>query len=331
MFKPSSANSVAVVIAAYNASNTIGKAVKSALAQENVSQVIVVDDASTDNTMDIAKAEDDGTQRLVVLSQNENQGPAAARNVALHHVSADWFTVLDADDYMLEGRLTQLIAEEADGTFDIIADDLWLTQEGDTSESYSSMLGIDKDEKASALTIETFISGNIPQKDKMRRELGFLKPLIRTSALENDRFRYNEKMRLGEDYDLYVRLLANDAKACLTSAKGYVAVRRYNSLSGQHGHTELQYLYESTRAHQKLQNLSTKTRKLMRLARKNASRKYRWAKMIHDTKTKNRLGFISCFLTSPDNIVFLIQNLKTSLLDRMSKQKGANKNLEQNS
>ncbi len=311
-------DTIAVIIAAYNAENTIAQAVSSALKQTIVSQVIVVDDASNDATSSNAQLADDGTDRLIVVTQAINQGPAAARNVALEHVTANWFTVLDADDYMLEARLEKLLTLN-NNEYDILADDLWLVREGESIDTKTSMLGIDTQSGISPLTLESFISGNIPQKDKTRRELGFLKPIIRMQALRDIKTFYDERMRLGEDYDLYVRLLANGAKAGLTPALGYVAIRRTDSLSGKHGHTDLQFLYESTRAHQKLPNLSSEAKHLMRQARSSVSLRYRWAKMIHDKKAKNLLGFLSCFLTSPKNIALLLSNLVTSILDRTMK------------
>ncbi len=312
-------NDVAIIIAAYNAENSIQKAVTSALVQKNVSQVIVVDDASKDQTTQNAQACDDNTGRLLVLTQSENQGPAAARNVALKKTTAAWFTVLDADDYLLEDRIQHLV-ELNENNYDLLADDLWLLTEGHSEDKKYPMLGIESAHSPSPLNLPTFILGNIPQKNKNRRELGFLKPIIRMKCLRDANLSYDEKMRLGEDYDLYVRLFAHGAKAGLISTQGYIAVRRYNSLSGQHGYMELKHLYDCTRSHQTLPNLSPASRSAMRKARSSVSRRYRWAKMINDKKTKNIAGFLSCFFTSPKNIAFLCRNLTNSVIDRTFKK-----------
>jgi succinoglycan biosynthesis protein ExoU len=70
---------VAVVIAAHEAGKFIGRAVRSALAEPEVAEVFVVDDASTDDTVAATHAADDGSGRLVVLQQPANLGPGAAR------------------------------------------------------------------------------------------------------------------------------------------------------------------------------------------------------------------------------------------------------------
>lgn len=65
---------VCVCIAAYNAAGTIARAVASALDQAEVGEIIVVDDASTDATAETARACDDGSGRLSVLSSIKTQG-----------------------------------------------------------------------------------------------------------------------------------------------------------------------------------------------------------------------------------------------------------------
>ncbi|WP_337184212.1 glycosyltransferase, partial [Shinella sp.] len=69
---------VCVIIAARNAEQTIGRAVRSALAEPEVDEVVVVDDASDDRTMAAAAAADDTTRRLDIIRFRTNRGPSAA-------------------------------------------------------------------------------------------------------------------------------------------------------------------------------------------------------------------------------------------------------------
>ena len=77
-----------------DASASIGEAVASALMQPDVAQVLVVDDASADATTNAALAADDDTRRLEIIRLNSNEGPAAARNMALRRVRTDYACVL---------------------------------------------------------------------------------------------------------------------------------------------------------------------------------------------------------------------------------------------
>lgn len=90
--------SVSIVIPAYNAALLIRRCIQSILDQRADFQieVIVVDDASTDETIALVKGVND--HRITVLSQ-KNQGPAAARNIGLEKAAGKYLAFLDADDY----------------------------------------------------------------------------------------------------------------------------------------------------------------------------------------------------------------------------------------
>ena len=103
------APTVSVLVAAYNAEQTIAMAVRSALAQTaHLHEVIVVDDASTDRTLDILHGIAD--PRLRVLRQSARQGPGVARNRAMEMATGQWLAILDADDAFEPQRLERLLA-----------------------------------------------------------------------------------------------------------------------------------------------------------------------------------------------------------------------------
>jgi succinoglycan biosynthesis protein ExoO len=96
-----------VIIAAWNAADTIGRSVSSALAQQSVSAgIVVVDDASED---DIA-ARLPEREEITFHRLEKNGGPGVARNAALDLAEGDWVCVLDSDDTMLPDRLAGMIA-----------------------------------------------------------------------------------------------------------------------------------------------------------------------------------------------------------------------------
>lgn len=114
---------VTVIIAAYNAQATIARANWSALAEAEVAEVVVVDDASRDETLNVARVTDDGSGRLKFIALSVNGGLSRARNEALKASSSPWVTVLDADDFFLPGRMKGLLAYANEA--DLIADDMW--------------------------------------------------------------------------------------------------------------------------------------------------------------------------------------------------------------
>jgi glycosyltransferase involved in cell wall biosynthesis len=86
-----------VVIPAYNATNTIVASVASCLNQTlPPHEIIVVNDASTDNTL--ALLHQNFGDAIQVISLSENSGPSAARNAGLALASGKYIAFQDADD-----------------------------------------------------------------------------------------------------------------------------------------------------------------------------------------------------------------------------------------
>ena len=97
---------ISVIIPAYNAEKFIGKAIESALAQiRPAKEIIVVDDASTDRTAEIARG---FGERVQVLVNKVNSGPGASRDRGAQAASGDYLAFLDADDYWLPAHLDTL-------------------------------------------------------------------------------------------------------------------------------------------------------------------------------------------------------------------------------
>ncbi len=230
-------DSVCVCIAAYNADGTIARAVKSALQQAHVTEVIVVDDASVDGTIAVARNCDDGTGRLTVVGLEQNGCPAAARNRALALSRAGIFCVLDADDYLLPGRIGRLLGAHR-GDWDFLADDILIVPEALVG-SHEIQVPERPAETALELDLPAFVMSNISVPGRPRAELGFLKPLIRRRFIDAQDLAYDPLLRLGEDYALYVRALMAGAKFKVVEFCGYVAVERGNSLSSAHKAADL--------------------------------------------------------------------------------------------
>jgi hypothetical protein len=107
MLKPT----VTVLIPCYNYSHYLRECVRSVLSQENVDvDLLVVDDASTDNSAYVASemAKQDSRVRLVSLPKNIGMVPAV--NCGLNQVISDYFVKLDADDLLTPGSLQRSLS-----------------------------------------------------------------------------------------------------------------------------------------------------------------------------------------------------------------------------
>lgn len=117
---------VSIVVPAYNAESTLATSVNSLRAQTVADlEILIVDDASTDNTNAVAKALAAEDPRLTVVQHEHNQGAYAARNTGLAHAAGRYFTVHDADDWshpqMLERQLAAMDDPAAVASFSRLA------------------------------------------------------------------------------------------------------------------------------------------------------------------------------------------------------------------
>lgn len=102
LFEPS----VSVVIPTHNRRNQVAEAVASALAQTmSPREVLVIDDCSTDDTIDHLRSTFGTDTRVRVISQPVNAGACVARNAGIAAANGDWIAFLDSDDLWEPGKL----------------------------------------------------------------------------------------------------------------------------------------------------------------------------------------------------------------------------------
>lgn len=118
---------VSVIIPVYNAERYVREAVDSALSQPETSEVILVEDGSLDNSLQICIDVESQNSKVKVLRHQygQNRGASASRNLGIKKATCDYIAFLDADDFYLSGRFSTLkkIFEnnpEVDGVYEAI-------------------------------------------------------------------------------------------------------------------------------------------------------------------------------------------------------------------
>lgn len=100
---------ISIIIPAYNAQAYLRECLESVLAQSYTDwEAIIVNDGSTDSTLDIALSYAALDPRFRVIT-SENGGLSCARNSGLAEVKGEWVTYLDSDDALAENALEVLI------------------------------------------------------------------------------------------------------------------------------------------------------------------------------------------------------------------------------
>lgn len=105
---------VSVVMAAYNSGDYIAGAIESIINQsldfkKNI-QIIIVDDSSTDNTLEVANSyANQYPENILVITNDKNHGSSYSRNRGLDHVNAEFVNFLDSDDHMSENTFQKVV------------------------------------------------------------------------------------------------------------------------------------------------------------------------------------------------------------------------------
>ena len=176
---------ISVVIASYNQQEFLPDAIESALAQKNPYlnvEVIVVDDGSTDHSLEIARSYE---PKINIVSQ-VNKGLASARNTGIMNAKGNYILFLDSDDILMEGAILKIQQTIKATNADIIAPSFKCF--GKAQDTIILM---------SNPTIEDF---------KIANRIGYCQAIKREALLEVGG--YNPKMVWGaEDYDLTFNLL----------------------------------------------------------------------------------------------------------------------------
>ena len=112
-------NLVSIITPAYNAEKYIKYTIESVIKQTYINwEIIIVDDASVDNTVNIIKNYQQNDKRIKLISLGKNQGVANARNTAIKNAKGRYMAFLDADDYWENNKLHEQIKFMQDNNID---------------------------------------------------------------------------------------------------------------------------------------------------------------------------------------------------------------------
>ncbi len=277
---------VTVIIPCYNAEAFIRIAIDSALNQTVPVKVVVVDDCSTDGSFALLQSIAEFEPRLTAVRQTKNGGPSAARNAALRLVTTPGVANLDADDYMLPGRLGRLVAYGEAQKLDFVADDVIRVEPG---QSPGDGIRVWKDELFGSVPIglARFVRENLAKYCGPRREIGYLKPLMRMEFLRQNNLFFREDMRLAEDFEFYARSLALGARWEVIDPCGYIAVSMPESLSKAYPTSAIGKMVEGDVALLKTPGLSSDDRAALKEHLHYTRTDYAWRTMIDGVRAKS--------------------------------------------
>lgn len=212
--------SFTVIIPVYNSSKFIKNAIRSALNQEFVDEVIVIDDNSNDNSFEICKELQKDEMKLIVLQNNSGiKGSSICRNLGIQNAKNEYIAFLDADDYYLQNRFLNDIKLLVDNQIDAVVNRIKIVTNNiekieilNNDYSNNEVMGCQTPNKF--LNINDFISGDNFHINSIS---------IRKSILFNLGL-FDEKLIQAQDVDLFFRLFYNNATIISSPSLEPVAV-----------------------------------------------------------------------------------------------------------
>lgn len=199
---PNTAPRVSIIVPAYNAAGYLERALDSALTQTMSDlEIVVIDDASVDDTTEVARRIVASDPRVRVLHNERNEGVSVSRNRGIGAARGEWVALLDADDTWVPERLERMLA--AADVADVVSDDVYITH---------GASGRSGELRSRSLLQQQGLSVTEPRRigllDFVQYDLGLLKPIVRRAFLDRHRLSYDPTVRYAEDYLLYFEILA---------------------------------------------------------------------------------------------------------------------------
>lgn len=180
---------ISVVIPAYNREKFISRAIESVLNQTHkVDEIIVVDDGSLDNTLEVLDTFGD---KIRVINQS-NSGVSCARNRGVENSSFDWIAFLDSDDEWDKDKIREQVQFHADNPEILF--------------SHTNEIWIRNGKKINQKSHHKKFGGFCFEKN-----LDFCHIAPSSVMIERDLFKevgsFDESLVVCEDYDLWLRVL----------------------------------------------------------------------------------------------------------------------------
>jgi len=199
---------VSVVIPVYNGESTIRRAVDSILNQSYANfELLVVNDASTDQTGTILRGLKDS--RIRIINVDKNIGRSAARNLGIDQAKGDYIAMLDADDWSYRHRLAKQV-DYMNIHKSVVMCGSWAQLVDSTGHKVVWKQPIDSGRiRKTILMSNTFIQSTIVAKRQVLKEVGG----------------YCESLEPAEDYDLCLRIAQKYSVANIPAVLGAYTVR----------------------------------------------------------------------------------------------------------
>ena len=206
---------VSVIVPVYNEEKYISATLDSIINQNFKDfELIVIDDGSTDNTLEIVTEKLSNSKINYKIIHQENNGVSSARNRGINESCGDYIVFVDADDYLLTDHLMHLYNPDYD--FNLIQ---LVKKDG---EKLSKTHFYDSDE----ISTEDFIKLEL----EMKIPFNFVQLSYNADIIKNNGLKFREDVTYGEDSDFAMRALSYGDKIGICNEITYFYIQHESSL-----------------------------------------------------------------------------------------------------
>lgn len=217
---------VSVIIPSYRAADTLEKAARSALNQtEEDLEIIIVDDASPDDTWNVAQRMKLLDKRVRIERLPANCGKSHVMNFATKLARGEWIALLDADDWYAPHRVERLIEAAEAYDVDMAADNLYIV---DNHAGLCAGTGFPDQGQRRLVDLDVFLRTSNPT---ARYDYGMLQPIFRADFIRRHAIEYYEPARIGEDFYQLLCFFEAGGKAVVLDTPFYYYVEPFGSIS----------------------------------------------------------------------------------------------------
>ena len=263
---------VTVIIPVYNCETYIDETVRSVIEQtERNIEIIVIDDGSTDNTPAILQSLAEKDARIKLCSRSNSGKPSIARNTGLRYARGKFICFLDGDDLYNPGKVARgLDVMALYPEIDLVFHDVkYLTQQG--GEVQGTFLGAAGFQTMAADYLEEVGRRVYLSRPKFYNFMSTIitgihtsSVMIRKERLDREDIWFPEDLIIGEDIDLWFRLVKGGRVAYIDEVLSYYRLHEKSITKNVEGALMGSILAHSKNFHRALDILSMKEKETYR-------------------------------------------------------------------
>lgn len=198
----SSKTLVSIVIPVYNMEHYLSQCIDSVIAQTyRALEIIIINDGSSDRSLDIAYDLARKDQRIVVIDK-PNGGVSSARNEGIERMQGSYVTFVDADDSIHPTYIENLLADAQATDADIVSTPKHLLGDAERQDFLDATIPVAASASVFTRTeaLTALYNGQLEKGNNGCQ-------LYKTEIIKHNDIRFDSQMAIGEDFDFLARAI----------------------------------------------------------------------------------------------------------------------------